>query len=181
MGLGHLPTASTALVMHVAVHGFYGALAALPTRRHGPIIAMALGAILIDVDHLAWYVGWPVPPRTNHSLFFLVLAPLLMAVVARAGLLGPGGTPRLAAAMAVSTVLAHLAWDALTGGEARVPFWLPVSARQVPVSPSVGAMLELTAVAVMWVAATADEARSRWRPAPVVVEPEDDSPPPGVL
>jgi len=169
-GLGTFPDASPVLLLHMAIHAFYGAVAALPTRRRGPIIAMAVSAMMIDVDHVAYYLGWPVPPRTSHSLFFLFLAPMVMALAARMSLLGHKTSPRMAAGMALGIILAHLAWDALTGGDARVPFWLPISARQVPLPSTLGATLELAAVSLIWFAATAEQARTRWRAATPVVE-----------
>src|SRR5581483_8641982 len=72
VGLPHFPMAGPALAIHMIIHGLYGGIAALPTRRRGTMAAMALSAMLIDVDHLAYMLGWPVPSRTSHSLFFIV-------------------------------------------------------------------------------------------------------------
>jgi len=153
IGLGQFPAATTGILLHLAFHAVYGAIAAVPTRRRATIIAMALSALAIDLDHLAYYLGWPVPPRASHSLFFLVLAPILMALAARFGLLGREMSPRMAAGMALATVMSHLAWDAVTAGETRIPFWLPFSVRPVLFSTATGAMLEVGAAVVMWWAA----------------------------
>jgi hypothetical protein len=147
----------------MAFHAFYGAVAALPTRRRDAIVTMAVSAMLIDVDHLAYYLGLPIPPRTSHSLMFLVLAPIVMGVCARAGVLGRDITPRMAASMALSVVMAHLAWDTLTGGETRVPFWLPFSRTQIVLSAPIGTLLEVGAVAIVWLAASAESAHTRLR------------------
>jgi hypothetical protein len=152
------------------LHAVYGGLAGLPSRRRNVVLAMAGSAMLIDVDHLAYYLGWPVPPRTSHSLCFLVLAPIIMSLAARSGILGADGSPRLAASMGLATVMAHLAWDALTGGEAQVPFWLPVSATPVALSSAIGILLEIGAVAVMAFGSFGPH-RSRTRRAPERTDP----------
>ncbi len=155
-GHGHFPIAGAALIFHMSVHAVYGAVAAVPTRRREVVVAMALCAMLIDVDHLAYFLGWPVPPRTSHSALFLLVAPTLMGLAARAGLLGRVVSPRLAASMGFSTVLAHLAWDAVTANETRIPLWLPFSTTLFPLSGTVGGILELIAIGLMWLAALAD-------------------------
>jgi hypothetical protein len=162
-GNGSLPTASLALLVHLFVHGLFGIAVALPTGRRGPILAMALSAVLIDVDHLANYIGWPVPPRTSHSLFFLVLAPCILGLLARSGWLGTKVSPTMAASMAFSAVLAHLAWDALSGGETRVPLWLPFSNAPFTMNAVVGFGLELAAVAVMSAATVTERRTTRHR------------------
>jgi hypothetical protein len=52
-GHGHFPAAAPALIFHMAVHAIFGAMAAAPTRRLDVVLAMALSAMLVDVDHLA--------------------------------------------------------------------------------------------------------------------------------
>ena len=137
------------------VHAFYGAVAGLPTRRRDCVAAIAVAAMLIDVDHLGFYLGWPVPTRASHSLLFLCAAPVLLVMVARAGLLGRRIRPRLAGSMAFSIVLAHLAWDMIAGGEANMPFLLPFSTARLPTLPSVipilaAIALQTAAVGTMW-------------------------------
>jgi hypothetical protein len=162
-GTGTIPMASLALLMHLVVHALFGAAVALPTGRRGPIFTMAISAVLIDVDHLASYLGWPVPPRTSHSLFFLVLAPCLMGALARRGWLGNAVSPLMTSSLAFSTVLAHLAWDALSGGETRVPLWLPFSNAPFIMTAAVGLGLEVMAVAIISAAVLADRRRARSR------------------
>ncbi len=160
---GYIPNVGTSVLIHMVVHAVFGAVAALPTRRPGPILAMATCSMLIDIDHLAYFLGWPVPTRGSHSLLFLVVGPTLMAAMARAGLFGKGASPRLAAGMAFSATLAHLAWDAFTGSEARAPLWLPFSTVPFALSATLGSMLEIVAVAVMWLTTLSEGRRSRPR------------------
>ena len=150
----------SALVFHMAVHAAFGAVAAAPTRNRWVIGALACSAMLIDVDHIASFLGWPVPGRGSHSVTFLVLAPVVLGVSARQGWLGRGAPVHLAAAMAFSTVLAHVAWDAVSATESRIPMLLPLESTGFALGGAVAAALEVVAVATMGVAARVEARRT---------------------
>lgn len=78
---------------HMAAHALLGALAALPTLSVAPVLAAALGATLIDVDHIGYFLELPMEGRTSHSLLFAVISGALVFWLTRRGWLGREAPP----------------------------------------------------------------------------------------
>ena len=82
-------------------------------------------AVLIDIDHTMWYLGFPVPGRPNHSFGFAVLAAVSMGLVFRnksrfnARLFG----------IVIASFCAHLSADLFHG--ASLPLLMPFSAERI--------------------------------------------------
>lgn len=117
----------TGLIFHLIRHGLVGGVIALPTRRPNIILASALAALLIDVDHIGW-LGLPTVSRSTHSFGFLLLITGVMGVLARKGFLGANTPTVLAAAVAGAAVAAHIAVD-IIDTEPIAPLWAPLTFR----------------------------------------------------
>lgn len=145
------------LTFHLLRHALLGGLVALPTRRLDFILAGGLAALLIDVDHLGW-LGVPTVSRSSHSLGFLLLIVVTMAVLAQRGLLVERAPVLLTAVVAGAAVYAHVALDLLET-EGAIPIWAPVSYQMVRLTaPWAVLIFALAAIAVA--AATVVETRS---------------------
>lgn len=136
-------------VIDLVEHAALGALAALPTRKKLAIVVCALATMLIDVDHIGFMVGLPTQGRASHGVPFAVAVFLVVFLLARKGIFGQQIRPLVLASLALASVVAHLAWDAINGGT-NFPLWMPLSDKPVFVSPFGGILLELTAAGLLW-------------------------------
>jgi uncharacterized membrane protein YwaF len=151
--------ASGDLAFHLLRHALLGGLVALPTRRIDYILAAAIAAVLIDVDHLN-LLGIPTVSRSSHSLGFLVLIMVTMGTLARLGLLGEKAPAVLTSVVAGAAVCAHVTLDVVeTSGY--FPLWAPVSYEMVRLTGP-WAVGTFTVAAVVVAAATVLEMRARY-------------------
>jgi hypothetical protein len=138
-------------LLDLVEHAVLGSIAALPTRRKLAIIICALGAVLIDVDHIGFVLGLPMQGRPSHGVTFAAVVFLIAFLLARKGILGRQIQPLVLGSLAFASVMAHLAWDAIDGG-ANFPLCMPFSSRLMFVSPFGGVLLELGAAVLVWAA-----------------------------
>jgi hypothetical protein len=150
-GVPAVPKIGLWTVLDIILHPMAGALAALPSRRPTLIMAGALGAIFLDVDHLGLRLGLPIPGRASHALAFMALGAVAMGLFSHYRLLGQAGPPLLWGAVATASFLSHIAVDALFPN-AHVPLWAPLVATPVQLSPLVGVAYQLAAMAIVWIA-----------------------------
>ncbi len=127
-------------------HAAFGGLVAAGTGRLGFILIGALGACVVDFDHTLYFMRLPLSPRASHSIGFFALAPLVTGLAARAGWLGAGITPGVAARLGIAVAISHVAWDSATAPQ--VPLWYPVSPDLVSLSLTQGLLLELIAFGI---------------------------------
>ena len=160
-GIPQLETDFTGLLVHMGEHAALGALAALPTRRSAPILTVALCAMLIDVDHIGYFTGLPMEGRANHSITFAIISPIAMSLLARKGAFGRDFTPVIAGSLALATVLAHLALDTMTN-DPLIPIWSPFSEVYVAVPYTVGILLEIIAIILVWAATRRRNYQGPW-------------------
>lgn len=151
--------------MHMGEHAALGAMAALPTLQIAPVLTAALCAMLIDVDHIGFYVGLPMEGRASHSLLFAALAAIVLFWLTRRGWFGREVRPIVAGSIALASVLAHIALDSITG-DPWIPIWMPFYRGLVTVPPPVGVLIEVIALIAVWAAATGQYRRSKQKRTP---------------
>ena len=143
-----VPGASPGLLLHPLKHLAFGVAAALPTRRLSPIVASGMAVLVIDVDHLGSALNLPTTSHASHSLGFAAMLGVVMWGLARRGFLG-GASPILVSAVAVASVSARMAVDALSQ-DSRLPLWAPVTFTAVEIPPLSSIPFELGAVLLVW-------------------------------
>ncbi len=140
-GLPHVGLA--AMGAEIGGHLLFGFLAALPTRRASLMGTGALLAILIDADHLLYYLGLSNVGRPSHSFIFMIAAMLAIAVAVR--LFGSRNLTSAQVALLVMTgVLAHFAFDSITGGG--MPLLFPLTNAEYIPGPTGGVLFEAAAL-----------------------------------
>ncbi len=100
-----------ALATEVGGHIVFGVVAALPTLDPDLILLAGGESVLIDMDHLLAAQGYPVGGRLAHSVFFALVAALLLAYLARKS----GRPARGAFFVTLSSVAAHVSYDVFAG------------------------------------------------------------------
>ncbi|MBM2831876.1 MAG: hypothetical protein HW414_928 [Dehalococcoidia bacterium] len=148
-GIPQLESDFTGLLVHMGIHAALGALAALPTRRASFILTVSLCAMLIDVDHTGSFLGLPMEGRANHSVLFALVAPLIISTLSYKGFLGKNITPMVGGSLALASVLAHVAFDIISG-DPDIPIWSPFTAIPVTIPYFVGILLEIFAFFIVW-------------------------------
>ncbi len=148
------------ILIELVEHAAVGALVALPTRRKVAILTCALGAMLIDVDHIGALVGLPTDARASHAVTFAVVVVPVIFSLARKGIFGQQPRPLFVASLALASFIAHLAWDAIYGG-ADFPLWMPFSNRLVFVPPFGGVLLAITAALLLWGASAVQQRQTQ--------------------
>jgi len=137
------------LIVHMLEHAALGALVALPTRKGVVVLTGAAAAMLVDADHVGTMVSLPIGTRTAHSVVFALAAFLVIFLLSRKGVFGLDIPPLVLGSLAIGSVAAHLALDALVG-DGYFPLLMPFSYRHVFFGPFVGALLEIAAIALVW-------------------------------
>ncbi len=145
-----VPGASSGLLLHPLKHLAFGVVAALPTRRLSLIVASGVAVLVIDVDHLGSALNLPTTSHASHSLGFAAMLGVVMWGLARRGFLG-GASPILVSAVAVASVTAHMALDALSSGS-HLPLWAPVTFTAIEIPTLSAIPFELGAVLLVWAA-----------------------------
>src|SRR4051812_21367576 len=77
------PPPEVSLALHMLTHALLGGLVALPSGRPQYVVAGALAAVLIDVDHLGSIAGLPMVTRTAHSFGFMAVSAIGMYALTR--------------------------------------------------------------------------------------------------
>ena len=144
-----LPDATPDLALHLLIHVAFGVIAALPSGRLSLIVASGIAVLVIDVDHIAWGSGVPTASHASHSIGFALLIGFTTWALARQGFF-QGVPPVLLAAVAVASVPAHIAADAVASG--RVPLFAPVTFTRVDLAPLSGVLFLLGGVVLVWAA-----------------------------
>lgn len=140
-GLPHVGL--VAIGAEIGGHLLFGFLAALPTRKTSLMGTSALLAILIDADHLLYYIGLSSEGRPSHSFIFIIVAMLAIAVALR--LVGSRNFTSAQVALLVMTgILAHLAFDSITGGG--MPLLFPLTKAEYIPGPTGGVLFEAAAL-----------------------------------
>jgi hypothetical protein len=145
-----VPGASQGLLLHVLKHLAFGVVAALPSRRLSLIVASGVAVLVMDVDHLGSALDLPTVSHAGHSLGFAALLGGVIWGLARRGFLG-GVSPILVSAVAVASVSAHVAIDALSIGR-HLPLWAPATFTAIEIPRLSAVPFELGAVLLVWAA-----------------------------
>ncbi|MSP79024.1 MAG: hypothetical protein EXR67_05665 [Dehalococcoidia bacterium] len=146
-----IPLPSVDLFVDVVMHMAAGALAVLPSRCASLVVGGGLAALLVDVDHIGRVLALPMPSRASHSLFFLLFAVVILALLARTKWFPVKEHWLLVGATAAAAVLSHFAVDAFFSDSA-VRLLAPFSIATVPIPHVAGLACELGALALVWAA-----------------------------
>ena len=98
---------ATSAFAEVLVNAAAGALVGAFSMNLRLAVLSSAFAVLIDVDHLVWYLGFPVPGRPNHSFAFAVVAALILGALFKNG----NAFNRRLAGIVMGSFFAHLAVD----------------------------------------------------------------------
>lgn len=132
------------LAVELAGHFAFGAIAAIPLLGLDLILLSGIFAVLIDSDHLLATLQFPVNPRPDHSILFVLLATTLFAVASRTS----GRASKKVATIVVTSFLSHLAYDIFAGAGSNFPLYIPFNFGFVDMSFGSWLPIEITAFLV---------------------------------
>ena len=110
------------LVLEIGGHILFGLVVGLFTRSIGKTALSGLLAAAIDVDHMISIFFFPILDRAAHSIFFAILASLVLGWIA-------GERRRLSRdifVLTASAIMSHLSYDTFVGN-GNFPLLAPLS------------------------------------------------------
>mgnify|MGYP001968880813 CR=1 FL=1 len=107
-------------------HASFGLIAGIFTLNPFYAISTTAFAVLIDLDHVLWILGYPVIGRPNHSLPFLLVVSVVFGILFKRR---NHFNFRLSTAVA-SGVFSHMAYDSFVDAPS-LPLLMPFSSELI--------------------------------------------------
>ncbi len=138
---------SSFLPIEIAGHISFGIVAALPSLNLEIVLFCGASAILIDADHILAATGLPVLGRLAHSIPFIIISAVVLALVSRRS-----RNPDMVYAATIAAILSHFSFDALAGDGA-FPLLSPINFQVFVFQEISWLPFELMAMAIIVIAA----------------------------
>lgn len=143
-------TVDAGLLYEFGGHFLFGLVVGAASRRLSLALLAGVAAILVDLDHVLFFLRLPVNPRSSHSLLFMMVSAVLVGAAS-----ARDARQRILVSVALmGALLSHLAFDALFDG-GNVPLFVPLSYTRVALPAWMGGVLEAGAFLIVLAVAQA--------------------------
>ena len=133
----------SATIEHIIGHIIWGFLAALASKRIRYIVLCGIFAIVLDVDHLANFIGFDLVSRMGHSLTFAIIsATVLIIANKRDYILG---------SVVIGAIFSHVSFDIFLKGSDAFPLFSPFNNEIIYLQNFDWAMLQIFSFLFIWV------------------------------